>query len=312
MRGPKRRKWHIILIATVLAIVCIGGVELLACRVAEPELYEQITAPARQGAEKLAQAGQAAWTSVCQTGAELWDGVCQTGEALRLRLEEALAPKEDESDFTMQLSQPDLAPPNEILDPLISDLITEDGQEYITGGGVDVVYFNQTDESRAEQKYGTDPLGTHGCGPTAMAMAVSTLTDTIIDPADMAARCVQDGYWCKSHGSYHAIVKGIAASYGLECIPLDPAALDENELYARLSDGDLVVALMTTGHFTKNGHFILLRGVTLGGEILVADPASRERSLIPWDLSLILEELSRSRSDGSPLWLLSRTEEIQG
>ena len=41
----------------------------------------------------------------------------------------------------------------------------------------------------------------------------------------------------------------------------------------------------------------------------MADPASRERSLIPWDLSLILEELSPSRHDGAPLWMLSMPEE---
>ena len=66
------------------------------------------------------------------------------------------------------------------------------------------------------------------------------------------------------------------------------------------------MALVSKGHFTRGGHFILLRGTTLSGEILVADPASRDRSLIPWDLSLILDELSPSRHDGAPLWALSR------
>lgn len=314
MRGPKQKKWHLILAAVLLAAVCIAGVELAFCRVAEPELYERITAPVRREAEKLVQAGHAAWEGACRTGGELWQNLCDSGEALRLRLKEALGPTAQEQDeaFATQLSQPELAPPKEILDPLISDLITgTDGLEYLTGGGVEITYYNQTDEARAEQMYGSDPLGTHGCGPTAMAMAVSTLTGEAVDPADMAQRCVKDGYWCKSHGSYLSIVQGIAASYGLECTVLDPENLDADALYARLSAGDLAVALMGKGHFTKRGHFILLRGVTLGGEILVADPASRERSLIPWDLSLIIEELSTSRSNGSPLWLLSRPEEPQ-
>ena len=47
--------------------------------------------------------------------------------------------------------------------------------------------------------------------------------------------------------------------------------------------------------------------MTLGGDILVADPASRDRSLIPWELSLILDELSPSRTNGAPLWILSRS-----
>ena len=170
---------------------------------------------------------------------------------------------------------------------------------------MDVVYFNQTDEARAGQKYGSDPLSTHGCGPTAMAMAVSSLTGEAVDPADMAALCVKQGYWCKSHGSYLSIVQGVAETYGLECEALDLATLEEDDLYLRLATGDVAVALMTKGHFTKGGHFILLRGATLSGEILVADPASRDRSLISWDLSLILDELSPSRHDGAPLWMLS-------
>jgi len=121
----------------------------------------------------------------------------------------------------------------------------------------------------------------------------------------MARLCVDEGYWCKGHGSYLSIVQGVAEHYGLGCEPVDLADLDEDELYMRLSSGDIIAALMTKGHFTKGGHFILLRGTTLSGEILVADPASRDRSLIPWDLSLILDELSSSRRDGAPLWILS-------
>lgn len=47
------------------------------------------------------------------------------------------------------------------------------------------------------------------------------------------------------------------------------------ELRQDLSSGHIFVALMGSGHFTSSGHFILLRGVTLDGKILVADPNSR-------------------------------------
>ena len=62
---------------------------------------------------------------------------------------------------------------------------------------------------------------------------------------------------------------------------------------------------MGPGHFTNGGHFIVLRGVTLDGSILVADPASSDRSLTTWELDLILEELSASRHSGGPLWAVS-------
>ena len=63
---------------------------------------------------------------------------------------------------------------------------------------------------------------------------------------------------------------------------------------------------MGPGHFTGKGHFILLHGVTLSGGILVADPNSRENSLAVWDQQVIVDELSNSRHDGAPLWLLTQ------
>lgn len=316
----KRTRWVWYTAVVLLAVVCIGGAELTACRLFAPALYEELMEPVREAAlqtartagrvlEAAARAGNAAAKQVGETAAALTVQAGETQDALRGWLEEAMTPPPEanppEEETDSALAQPELAPPKEILDPLISDIILREGQEVLTGGGVDVLYFNQTDEARAEQTYGTDPLATHGCGPTAMAMAVSSLTKETVDPADMAALCVQQGYWCKNHGSYLSIVPGVAEAYGLKCESLNPETLEEDDLYLRLSTGDVAVALMTRGHFTKGGHFILLRGTTLSGEILVADPASRDRSLIPWELPLILDELSPSRHNGAPLWILS-------
>lgn len=312
---PRRKKrlplWIRYTGVLLLAVVCVGGAELLACRHFAPELYEGIMTPVR---EKAA----AVWTGVRQTGAAVAERAETAAAALSERAAEArdslhewweevtTPPPAEALGEDSSLAEPEMAPPYEILDPLVSDIVQRYGVEYITGGGVDVVYFNQTDEERSGQMYGTDPLSTHGCGPTAMAMAVSSLTEEMVDPEDMAALCVKRGYWSKGHGSNLSMVQGVAEAYGLKCVSVDLKTLDEDDLYQRLFTGDIFVALMTKGHFTKGGHFILLRGATLGGEILVADPASRDRSLIPWDLSMILDELSPSCHDGAPLWLLSK------
>ncbi len=315
----KRTPWVRYIAVVLLAVACIGVAELTACRFFAPALYKDLMEPVRETAYQAVQMAGRALESAGRTGAaaagkvgdaasDLSHRAREALDALKDRMEEAAAPPpepEPLADTDSALSQPEIAPPREILDPLISDIILRNDQEVLTGGGVDVIYFNQTDEAREEQKYGSDPLATHGCGPTAMAMAVSSLTGETVDPADMAALCVKQGYWCRNHGSYLSIVQGVAESWGLECRSLDPETLESDELYRRLNAGDVAVALMTKGHFTKGGHFILLRGTTLGGEILVADPASRDRSLIPWDLSLIVEELSPSRHDGAPLWILS-------
>lgn len=306
----KKRKWVrplCYICVVLLGVVCVGGVELLACRFFEPALYDALMEPVREKAEEVQVKAAEAGDSVRQAASALADQVGEAKDSFQAWLEEVNAPPpEPEPEEGTTLSQPELAPPKEMLDPLISDIVEREGTEYLTGGGVEVVYYNQTDEARSEQMYGTDPLSTHGCGPTAMAMAVSSLTEETVDPADMAQLCVEQGWWCKNHGSYLSIVQGAAEACGLTCESLDPDTLDEDDFYFRLSAGDIAVALMTKGHFTKGGHFILLRGTTLSGEILVADPASRDRSLIPWDLSLILDELSPSRHDGAPLWILSK------
>lgn len=314
---PRWVRWSAVVL---LAAACVAGAELLACRHFEPELYETVMEPVRETGRQASRALQAAWGGVCRAGSAAAGGIGQAASALADRAGEArdslrawmearsAPPPEEAEDGEMDgpLAQPEITPPMEMLNPLVSNLVERGGLRVLTGGGVDVVYYNQTDEARADQKYGSDPLSTHGCGPTAMAMAVSTLAGEAVDPADMAKLCVEQGYWCKHHGSYLSIVQGVAERYGLQCESVDLTALNEDEIYTRLADGDLFVALMTKGHFTRGGHFILLRGATLGGEILVADPASQDRSLIPWELSLILEELSPSRHDGAPLWVLSK------
>ncbi len=79
-----------------------------------------------------------------------------------------------------------------------------------------------------------------------------------------------------------------------------------DDLFQHLLGDSLIIALVGPGHFTRGGHYIVLRGVTLSGDVLVADPASRDRSLVTWDPQLILDELSTARAAGAPLWVFSK------
>ena len=66
-----------------------------------------------------------------------------------------------------------------------------------TDGITPVVYYNQLDERYAGKAYGTDNIGGYGCGPTAMAIVVSSLTDDMVDPVEMAEWSYNNGYWCQ-------------------------------------------------------------------------------------------------------------------
>ena len=142
------------------------------------------------------------------------------------------------------------------------------GDVRFTDGATEVVYFNQLDQRYANQPFGTDNIGGYGCGPTSMAIVVSSLTDEIVDPIAMAKWAYENGGWCKGQGSYHSLIPNAAKAWGLNvegCKASEP-----QRILDALSQGKLVVAIMGKGHFTTTGHFIVLRGVQ-DGKILVAD-----------------------------------------
>ena len=179
--------------------------------------------------------------------------------------------------------------------------ITSLGDMRFTDGATEVVYFNQLDQRYANQPFGTDNIGGYGCGPTSMAIVVSSLTDEIVDPIAMAKWAYENGGWCKGQGSYHSLIPNAAKAWGLNvegCKASEP-----QRILDALSQGKLVVALMSRGHFTTTGHFIVLRGVQ-DGKILVADPASTSRSQKAWDLSIILNEAGHRAGAGGPFWLI--------
>ncbi len=184
--------------------------------------------------------------------------------------------------------------------PSLTERILAQDVEALSDGERLLVYYNQLDPAWADKPFGWDPIGNYGCGPTSLSMVVSSLTGEVIDPEEMAAWAGSQGYSAPQQGSYLSIVEGTASYYKLNCAPV--STLDVDSLRQALSEGGFIVALMGPGHFTRGGHFIVLRGVTAEGKILVGDPASREKSAVGWDAELILRELSHSRSSGAPLW----------
>lgn len=179
--------------------------------------------------------------------------------------------------------------------------ITSLGNVRFTDGQTEVVYFNQLDERYANMPYGTDDIGGYGCGPTAMSIVVSSLTSETVDPIAMARWSYENGYWCSKSGSYHALILAAAKEWGLNVEGC--SASEGQKIVDALSNGKLVVAIMLKGHFTSSGHFIVLRGVK-DGKILVADPASYDRSSMEWDLSIILNEASKNAGAGGPFWII--------
>lgn len=325
---PNKKFW--ILWVVLLAVVCIGTVELVACRFFAPTLFHSITTPivttvtavADTVVDTVQTTAHATGEAIDTLSHRLQAAITEAkekreAEQAQKELEklENTTPEPSNTDITAEESEelenqcvtaPLLNIPPSICDPSITELKTVGEQEVLTGGSIRVVCYLQADERWGNLKYGSDKISSHGCGPTALAMVVSSMTDTTIKPQDMAQWAVNHGHWARQSGSYHSIVIGAATAFGLQAEGY--SLRDADALREELLAGNLFVALMGPGHFTRSGHFIVLRGVTLSGDILVADPSSLERSLTAWDAQLILDELSKSTASGSPLWLISHAE----
>lgn len=180
-----------------------------------------------------------------------------------------------------------------------------DGVMLGESGETQVVYYNQLDSRWSNQMYGrSSTIGAAGCGPTALAICVSTLTGNSVDPPAVCDWSVKNGHRCEGNGSYHSLIPEGAKHYGLNVEKLGRS--NARELESHLSSGHLVIAIMAKGHFTSSGHFIVLRGITGNGKVLVADPASYRRSEQAWDMSIILNEARGTAAAGGPFWCLSK------
>lgn len=177
------------------------------------------------------------------------------------------------------------------------------GDLSFTDGGREVIYYNQMDSRWCDELYGkSQTIGYGGCGPTAMAIVVSTLTETKMNPKEMADWADENGYCCEGNGSYHSLIPGAAAAFEL---PVEGAGRgDAQKVVDALAEGKLVVAIMGPGHFTTSGHFIVLRGVTEEGQFLVADPVSYGKSQQEWDSKIVFNEARNNAAAGGPFWII--------
>ena len=124
------------------------------------------------------------------------------------------------------------------------------------------VYYNQEDSKWAEIPYDTEEstIGTSGCGVTAMAMVLSTLKDSTIDPVELANYSMENGY-CEGYTKRQFFSDIInEEKYRLE---LTRVLGEETEvLKDLLSDGKhMAIAIMKPGHFTKEGHYVVIYGI---------------------------------------------------
>lgn len=176
----------------------------------------------------------------------------------------------------------------------VSDIITKDNVEYMGN----YIYFNQGDSAWNQNGY---RIAAAGCGPTSMAIVISSLTKQWVTPIDTAVWGYEHGYYSAA-GSAHEMIPAMAEAYGLKC---KGVGTNYNSIKKALKKGKPVIALMGPGYFTRKGHFMVLIDIDKNDNVTVADVASRARSSYKYALSDIISQ-SKNAGAGGPFWIISK------
>lgn len=171
----------------------------------------------------------------------------------------------------------------------------------VSGCVREVVYYNQGEEPWASMPYGRSTIRASGCGPTALAIAISTLTGETVTPELTAKYAIDTGSYVPGRGTSHAYPANAARYWGLSVERVRREQM--NHVVEELKNGKLAVVICAENTISgSSGHFIVLTGVTSDGNLTIADPGSRGRTGNIYTPSTI-QSYARDLSDGG-IWIL--------
>ena len=177
-------------------------------------------------------------------------------------------------------------------------------------GGMSIPLLLQTDNRWRDVPFGGGNIASSGCSITSLAMVASYLTGKAIYPQDIA-RWTGNRYYVKGDGQAWAIIGAVASHYGLKC---RQQAANPDAIRKALKDGKPVI-VSTTGYgttkeFTRKGHYIVLRGLTSSGKVLVNDPndnsTTKMHYMKSYSAEFIVRECTQYGKIVKPMWVISK------
>ena len=152
----------------------------------------------------------------------------------------------------------------------------------------------QWDERWGFHDYGENVVAFSGCGPTCLAMVLAAYrNDPAITPAYLADYAMQKGYYESGVGTRWAFMEEAAEAFGLA-----GRQVPSSQILEELSDGHPVIVSVGKGHFTENGHFIVLCSLE-DGKICVHDPNNKANSEKLWAFEDFKDEIKNAWVYGS-------------
>lgn len=175
-------------------------------------------------------------------------------------------------------------------------IITSTGGTY-PANGMQIPHYLQTDYGNIP--YGGGSIASSGCGPTSFAMVASYLTGKTITPVDAVSWC-GNSYYKPGVGTYWSYFAAAASHSGCGSVT---QTSDPNAVLKALSQGRPVISSQGPGLFTRGGHFIVLRGLTSSGKVLVNDPNdSQSKNYINREFDM----MSEIHATASAYWIFDK------
>lgn len=172
------------------------------------------------------------------------------------------------------------------------------------------VSYLQTDARWKNKPYRvsgeSSTIGSAGCGPTAAAMLIETITGKTFTPEDACNWSMAHGYKALNQGTYYAYFTPQFAEFGIDCQMLNwidtygkPDHENHEKVVEKLKEGYYAIALMNKGLWTSSGHFVVLWWQD--DKVRINDPASTRDARANGDIQTF-------RSQAKYYWLVDARE----
>lgn len=178
--------------------------------------------------------------------------------------------------------------------------LTSDGS--VTGGFTedeqpeDYPLFLQWDVRWGYMPYGErGVVGSSGCGPACLSMAVFYLTgNRECTPDAIAQYSLDEGHYIDGVGTAWALLDNYPTEYGLT---VTHPYISEETIKAELDKHNILICSVRPGNFTSEGHFIVIYGYDENG-FKINDPKCVYRSRLSWTYEQIKGDIKRIWSVG--------------
>ena len=138
-------------------------------------------------------------------------------------------------------------------------------------------------------------VGSSGCGPACLSMAVFYLTgNRECTPDTIAQYSLDKGHYIHGVGTAWALLDNYPTEYGLK---VTHPYISEETIKADLDKGNILICSVRPGDFTSEGHFIVIYGYDENG-FKVNDPKCVYRSRLTWTYEQIKDDIKRIWSVG--------------